>query len=884
MKREGILILSHVGFSFVDQLASQIADEGVERYILASKPENQHLNRGSELKNMGEWLNLTEQHQLCWGDVLDAIKQLQADQKNIIACICVWEGYRELMAHANEYLGIKDISTDCVSLLTNKLELRQTLYQYGLSKVLVEPLTETKFNTYQRQAAAKFIKPLRGIASFGTFKLTPELCWQDIVVLKQQLKEDVVYSGIFSQHDPFIIEDYIQGKEFSFEILVEDGCNHIVAIHEKSEVTQEKMTTLENACVCPPISLKINDVNDASDWLNQIFALLNIHSGCFHVEAKFDGKQWEIIEINPRVGGSFISQSVEHFTDGHSLLSLWVKQLLQTKRKNNQFSQLLDLLNITGINLSPNQKATFFRVFYGEIGVVSSVEQVTGNFPPLLAQVFVKEGDSFTSSNKENFVGQALWALDMTKLNESYEQISHQSASFMKVNYEPLKPEVRCGALLIVDFNLSRRDDVAHIKSYAASRYGLDTILIRPNPTEKDYELADVVIDLDPLISDFVSKAMSYIRELPYVLKGGLAFSDNAVHSGAQLLAELGLKTDCAKLSENAFCKYRYRLEEQHCKNILTSQQVFVPNMKKITTADSLRSFINENPGGVVVKPTTEGNNRGVILLKQPNIEDVTAVLEEVNQYLDGGVIVEQMIPFSAEFSYDGIGNTNFITEKFNSSGRYPVEFAQLVPADISLEQADLIYRTGQISNLIVGQNKGPFHNEIRVSDDFTQSAVIEANRRPAGMKIWSLANKVFEQDLYTLWIDSLLGQQKSNVQLVPKGSAMSIMLTASESGFASDILQNINYLFERLQAEFALNNLTSSEQLDWMSCETIADEQQYIHVPPKDNSDFIALVTVSALWAPSRMKSYLPIIQACWHNVLNNFIASSIAMMQKEA
>ena len=188
MKEKGILILSHVGFSFVDQLASQISNEGIERYILSSKPEDQNNDRISELKTMGEWFNSTEQHQLCWDDVLNTIKQLQSDNINVVACISVWGGYRGLMALANEYLGIKDITNDCVSLLTNKFELRKKLFQHGLSNILVEPLTEKVFNAYQQQAVAKFIKPFRGIASFGTFKLTAELCWNDIISLQQQLK------------------------------------------------------------------------------------------------------------------------------------------------------------------------------------------------------------------------------------------------------------------------------------------------------------------------------------------------------------------------------------------------------------------------------------------------------------------------------------------------------------------------------------------------------------------------------------------------------------------------------------------------------------------------------------------------------------------------
>lgn len=892
MKAQGILILSHVGFSFVDQLAKQADTQGMERFILSSLPEKQHLDRLTLLQDMGEWFNSTEQHELSWDDVLHAIKQIQSQGKTIAACVCVWEGYRELMARANEHLGIKDIAPDCVPLLTDKQQLRKTLYAEGLSQVVVEPLTEQNFLAYQQQGASKFIKPFRGIASFGTFQLTPQVSWDDIQALQHELHSDTVFSSIFAEHDTFIIEDFINGTEYSFEMLVEDGQQSIVAIHEKPEMSLEKMTTLENSVVCPPVSLTGADIDTASAWLKQIFTTLNIDSGCFHVEAKFDGQQWEIIEINPRVGGSLISQSVEHFTNGHSLLDMWIKLLLQSSQHDAGFSQLLSELNMTGANPSPHQQASFFRVFYGDAGTIETITKTPGEAAPLLTQVFVKAGDTFSSSSKENFVGQALWALDYQQLQHSYEQISQQSESLIKLTYQSqtensspgianmnttmkiVDQDVAADALLIIDFNLSRSEDVAHIRRYAATQYELQTVLIRANPSAADSKLANFVIDLCPLEDNFVAKAIEQINALPTNISAGVVFSDNAVHTGAQLLIEMGLRSDSSILAENAFCKHQYRIKEQSCKDMLEAQQMFVPNVQKINSVACLDTFINENREGVVIKPTTEGNNRGVVLLHKPTNADVTTALAEVEEYIDSGVIAEQMIPFEKEFSYDGIGSSGFVTEKFTAPGRYPVEYAQLVPADLTAEQAGLIARAGQMANMIVGQSFGPFHNEIRLSDDHSETAVIEANRRPAGMKIWSLASTVFEQDLYALWIDTVVQNKQLNVQFTPKGSAMSIMLPASQPGLVCDIINDMDYLFEQLQADFAAKYPQDADKLNWLNCETIAVSQKYIHVPPRDNSDFIALVTIKASWASNVMKAYLPVIQNCWNEVLNEYLA----------
>jgi biotin carboxylase len=58
-------------------------------------------------------------------------------------------------------------------------------------------------------------------------------------------------------------------------------------------------------------------------------ARLGLQPGAFHVEMKYWQARWrwEIIEVNPRLGGSLIHASTERAT-GVSLLSLWLRSLL----------------------------------------------------------------------------------------------------------------------------------------------------------------------------------------------------------------------------------------------------------------------------------------------------------------------------------------------------------------------------------------------------------------------------------------------------------------------------------------------------------------------------------------------------------------------------
>ncbi len=140
-----------------------------------------------------------------------------------------------------------------------------------------------------------------------------------------------MYASAFNDGLQFMAEDYIAGQEFSFETLLVDGQAHVVAVHEKYEVTETADTVLEDSCTTPPASLDQAQIAAGLHWLKNVLGCMDLKWGCYHVEARFTGQHWDLIEINPRVGGSLISHSVEAVTAGHSMLSLWLDLLWPAK-------------------------------------------------------------------------------------------------------------------------------------------------------------------------------------------------------------------------------------------------------------------------------------------------------------------------------------------------------------------------------------------------------------------------------------------------------------------------------------------------------------------------------------------------------------------------
>ncbi|SAK72092.1 argininosuccinate lyase [Caballeronia catudaia] len=428
-----------------------------------------------------------------------------------------------------------------------------------------------------------------------------------------------------------------------------------------------------------------------------------------------------------------------------------------------------------------------------------------------------------------------------------------------------------CGEkLLIIDYNLSRVEEVAHMRDYARRRFNVGTVLVRGNPGAKDERLCDHLVGVDPLSPSFVAQAYDALANWRDHIRGGIVFSDNAVQSGAALLERIGLKVDSSSLALGAFSKFEYRHAEARCRDLLKSQRVMTPDCTLIRSMTDLRQFASTHPEGFVIKPSCEGNNRGVVMMRPG--DSLEAALEELSPYLAAGVICEQVIPYQREYSFDGLGGLSFITEKVSVSGRYPVEVAQVLPAPLVHSEQETIRRAGECANWLVGQRDGPFHNEIKLSDDGRYAAVVEPNRRPAGMKIWTLAATVYGVDFYHLWIDSVLGEGSIPSTLMASCQAATVMLGVKQDRWfeAPDVTRGKTMFLttlSRTAKRFGLpEGSLRSIDFSW-----IGPEHRFVPSVARDNSDFVGCACVSLYDSSVNIGDIVASVREYWADELES-------------
>jgi hypothetical protein len=166
------------------------------------------------------------------------------------------------------------------------------------------------------------------------------------------------------------------------------------------------------------------------------------------------------------------------------------------------------------------------------------------------------------------------------------------------------------------------------------------------------------------------------------------------------------------------------------------------------------------------------------------------------------------------------------------------VELGQLVPARLNMRERATLERGGRLANLFVGQSEGPFHNETRLSDDGRRAAVVEPNRRPAGMKIWKLAERVYGVSLYACWVDAALGEQRVTQLPAPRGQAAVAMLGV-QANSKVDLARLPSH--EVLMAQ-VLANVAPAPGLEWFEFDWLPQQTEYF-AEPRDNAGFLASV-----------------------------------------
>lgn len=213
------------------------------------------------------------------------------------------------VAYVGSKLGLKVITEKVAISTTNKGIMRNSLRennipmpQYIIVKDIRDFITSIKdFNL------PCIIKPTDSSGSRGV-QLKYDL---------NNLDEAFLYSSKHSRNGEIIIEEFMQGREFSVESVSFDGIPKIIAITEKE--TTGAPYFVEMGHIIPANISKIEE-QQIKEIVESTIKTLEINDGPSHCEVMLTESGPKIIEIGARLGGDNITTHLVPLATGYNIV------------------------------------------------------------------------------------------------------------------------------------------------------------------------------------------------------------------------------------------------------------------------------------------------------------------------------------------------------------------------------------------------------------------------------------------------------------------------------------------------------------------------------------------------------------------------------------
>jgi len=208
-------------------------------------------------------------------------------------------------------LGMKGNSNETLMMSTNKYKMREALKKAGLPSPEFRKVDEkSDIESLKNMKLPLIIKPTDRSGSRGIMKIT------DYSQIEAAVKESIKNS--FEKCS--IIEEFLEGEEYSCECISYEGEHHFLALTKK--FTTGSPHFIETGHMEPA---EVSDETHEKIKQHILKALdaLGIKYGASHAECKIDDKgNIGIVEIGSRMGGDCIGSHLVHISTGYDFVEM----------------------------------------------------------------------------------------------------------------------------------------------------------------------------------------------------------------------------------------------------------------------------------------------------------------------------------------------------------------------------------------------------------------------------------------------------------------------------------------------------------------------------------------------------------------------------------
>lgn len=219
-----------------------------------------------------------------------------------------------VMGRINDELGLSGISREAAIRATNKHLMREAFEKGGAPspKSILTESSEDAWSHLQNDFETDgILKPSRNSGSRGIAKVTRDMVKEDFVKAYDLTLQE-------SRDKSVLIEQFIEGPEFSIEIIVWNGKVNVLAVTDKKTTEAPHFVELGHS---QPSCFSSEDVEKLKAAAVAGVKALGVNNCACHAEAKLmDGKVY-LMEIGARLGGDFISTELTHLSTGIDMVA-----------------------------------------------------------------------------------------------------------------------------------------------------------------------------------------------------------------------------------------------------------------------------------------------------------------------------------------------------------------------------------------------------------------------------------------------------------------------------------------------------------------------------------------------------------------------------------
>lgn len=278
-----------------------------------------------------------------------------------------------VMGRINDELGLSGISREQAICATNKHLMRKAFEKGNAPspKSILAQDAEDAWSRLQNEFDTDAIlKPSRNSGSRGIAKVSRNMDKGDFIRAYDEALSE-------SRDHSVLIEQFIEGPEFSIEMIVWQGEIHVLTVTDKKTTGAPHFVELGHN---QPSCFSDTDVETLKAAAVAGVRALGVNNCACHAEAKLMNGKAYLMEVGARLGGDFISTELTHLSTGIDMVAAAIDVALGVE---------------PDLSAKDEPKGVCIRYFCPKPGKLVSISntEVLNNPHVYLWEIYPKEGD-----------------------------------------------------------------------------------------------------------------------------------------------------------------------------------------------------------------------------------------------------------------------------------------------------------------------------------------------------------------------------------------------------------------------------------------------------------------------------------------------------------